>query len=236
MKGGSPALRSREAAGLLGCRGKVADAAPDPHESRLAAPPAEPLDLLGDVLAQLLDCLRRSLLVGQEALGDADRPERQGLGVTQQPVLDPAQLDAPATHVDREPVGERGRVDHRQVAVVGLLGAAQDPDLQAASLCNRLEQVVSVAGIADRAGSRCDDVVDSRRVTERGEHLGRRDRALDCVGQQHTLLAHAGADADRLADLVGERPRPARLPVVYDQPERVRAEIDDGRPFHPARG
>ena len=61
-------------------------------------------------------------------------------------------------------------------------------------------------------------------------------RELHPVGPQHaspSRLAHAGADPDRLADLVDEAP-PRRIGLVAEdhEPPRVRAHVDDRDPLH----
>ena len=135
-----------------------------------------------------------------------------------------------------KPSVEGERVGDREVAVARLLGAADHAHVEARPLADRVEQLVAVGRVADRAGGDRVDVLHPRRPQERREHRGGVNRAVHRLGLKHALLAHPRAYARALADLVGEAPPAPRLVLEDDEPERVRAHVDDGYAFHRVQG
>ena len=99
------------------------------------------LERLAHVRAQrLARLLRRRVVVGEEVLGHphgAQRPRAEPAGVAAE---DLDELQRAAAEVEHGAVGERRRVDRREVAVVGLLLAAEDAHLEAGLVADALEE------------------------------------------------------------------------------------------------
>ena len=213
--------------------GEVAHRAADPDD--LAAGARQPAGFvfqrLVHVRAQrLARLLRRRVVIGEEVLGHPHGAERPGAEVAGMAAEHLDELQRAAAEVEHGAVGERRRVDRREVAVVGLLLAAEDPDLEAGLVADAIEEGLLVGRVADRARRDGLDLVrgDAGRLAEVGEHVGGLERAL------HRRLAElAGrveplADAHRQVDLVGALP-PAVGGREDDEPKRVRAHVDDRR-------
>jgi hypothetical protein len=102
------------------------------------------------------------------------------------------------------------------------------------------EQLRAVGRVADRARGERLDLFHAGGAQEGREDGRRVERHFDSIGPQlplgAALLAQAGCDPDRLADLVHEAPpgRP-RLVAEYDESPRVRAHVDDRNPLHDRR-
>ena len=123
--------------------GEVAHRAADADE--LAAGARQPVDLLLERLAhvraqRLARLLRRRVVLGEEVLGHphgAQRPRAEPAGVAAD---DLDELHRAAAEVEHGAVGERRRVDRREVAVVGLLLAAEDADREAGLVAYAIEE------------------------------------------------------------------------------------------------
>jgi hypothetical protein len=185
------------------------------------------------VLAQRLERLVARLVAGQEALAHPHRADRPRVGLLEPAPLEAHDLHAAAADVHPEAVAERGRVGDREVAVARLLLGRDHPHRQRGALGDRLEQLVAVGRVADRAGGDRLDLLDARRVAEVVEHLGGAQRPLHRLAPQLAVVPDPLADPDRLPDLVGVLPPAARLVAVDDEAERVRSEVGDGESFHP---
>ena len=137
-----------------------------------------------------------------------------------------------AAEVEHGAVGERRRVDGREVAERRLLLAAEDLDLEAGPLTDRVEEVLLVGGVADRARRDGSDVAcaDPAGGAEVGEHLGGLEPALHRLAAQLAGGVQALADAHREVDLVRALP-PAGGGREHHKPKRVRAQVDDRSPM-----
>src|SRR3954449_2245251 len=122
----------------------LAPRAPRPDEPAAVAQPRRAGQLVADVRAQRLDLLALGLLVGKEALGHAHCAEAPGAGIDRVAVADARELHGAAAEVERHALGQRGRVDRRQVAVTGLLAGGQHLELEARALLGAGEEVVAV--------------------------------------------------------------------------------------------
>ena len=144
-------------------------------------------------------------------------------------VRDLGELQAPAAEVEHDAVAQRGRVDRGDVAVVGLVGGRQDLDLHRPGALGLGEEDGAVGGVADRAGGDRVDVGgrDPVGAAEAPEHAQRLQAAGHRVVTELAGRLQAGADPDRLVELVGALP-PRTLAVGEDdQAPRVRAQVDD---------
>ena len=176
--------------------GEVADRAADADQAAAALPPAEPLELgLDTCLRSAFMALAGAFSPGRNALADADRAERQRLGVDDPPAGEPEDLDAAAADVEAEAVVDRGGVGDREPAVAGLLAAADHARVEPGPLADGGEQVLAVGRVADRAGGDCLDGVDAGRAAE-GARRPRR-----CAGR------------GRCARDAGRARRPSRRPT-----------------------
>ena len=151
------------------------------------------------------------------------------------------ELHRATAEVERDAVGQRRRVDRRQVAVARLLLAREHAHLEAGPLARGVQEPALVGGVADRGGRDRLDVLDAGRAAEVRVELERLQRALHRLVGERAVLVLAGGDPHRLVDLVRAPPPRAaglvRLGVAeHDEPERVRPEVDDRelrRPAHP---
>ena len=155
----------------------------------------------------------RNVAAAAERRAGVDHPDVQGYVVTREALAD--LIDELAGM----PARKRG-------AVPGIKPDRGDVILGGAAV------LAAVRGVADRAGGDGGHVVDAGRAAERGEHAGRPHRALDALGLEQLLVAHALADAHRLADLVDVLPVAARLVAEDHEAERVRPHVDDRRATH----
>src|ERR687898_1266999 len=144
-------------------------------------------------------------------------------------VADPGELHRAAADVEREAVAQSGRVDGGEVAVAGLLLAREDLDVEPGALLGGLDELLAVAGLADRARGERPHLLDAGGAAEVREQLDRLQRALHRPGLQRPALLLPLADAHGLVDLVRPLP-PLRGVGEDDEAERVRAEVDDGEP------
>ena len=215
----------------LGRGREVADRPADADQPRPAAPqPRRALELGRDVAHELADLLGLGRAVaGQEALGHAHRAQAPGVELARVAADDVDELHRAAADVEHDPVGERRRVDRRQVAVARLLLAAEHAHAQAAGRLGALEEGRGVRRVADGGRRDREDVVglDAAGRAEVGEDLHRRLRARHPGLAQLAGGRQALADAHRLVDLVGALP-PAVGRGEDDQAERVRPEVGDG--------
>ena len=164
----------------------------------------------------------------EKLLGHADRPESEGRDPARVAVTHLDQLQAAATEVEHDAVGEHRRVDRRDVAEVGLVPRRQRLDRQPGGGLGLFEELLAVGGLADRTGGDDVDVlgrdpVGAAEALEYGQRLHpTRDRRFTELPRG----AEAGTDSDRLVELVGALPPRARSVGEDDQAPRVRAEID----------
>ena len=100
--------------------------AADAGQRAAVVEPRRVLERLRDVRAQRLQVLGLDALAVEEALGHAHGAERPRAHVERLAVLDAGELHRAAAEVERHAVGQRRRVDRRQVAVEGLLLGGQD--------------------------------------------------------------------------------------------------------------
>ena len=127
--------------------------------------PAEPEPVqtrhrLSDVVAQAGEILPLDRPVtGQQLLGDAHGPEREGHGLLRAATGTWVSCMDAAADVEHHPVGERGRVDGGDVAVVRLLLRRQGLDGQARRSLGVGQEPLPVGGIADGAGGDDMDVI-----------------------------------------------------------------------------
>ena len=220
--------------GDLGRRGEVAHRAADAGEARAVAArlrqPARRAELLLHVRAQRLELLALDVVAGQEALGHAHGAERPRAGVARLAPPDVGELHRAAAEVERDAVGERRRVDRREVAVARLLLGREHIDVEARALARGLQELIAVRGVADRGGRDRAHVVDAGGAAEVREQLDRLERPLHRLLLQLARRVEARAHAHRLVDLVGAAP-PAVAAVLApgedDEPERVGPEVDD---------
>ena len=162
-----------------------------------------------DVVAQLGEVLLLDRAVaGEELLGDADGAEREGDRLVPAAVGDVGELHAAAADVEHHAVGQRGGVDGGDVAVVRLLLRRQRLDRQAGGGLGVGEELLAVGGVADRAGGDDVDVLGAEVVgaAEAGKHPEGLQAAPDRLVAELARGGEAGADADRLIQLVGELP------------------------------
>ena len=113
---------------------------------------------------------------GQEALGHPHRTEAERRRLARQTTVDADELHRPAAEVEHAAVGERGRVDRREIAVACFLLAGQDADRAASRRLGPAGGSRGVVGVADRAGRDRLDLLagEAVGVAELGEHVGRR--------------------------------------------------------------
>ncbi len=220
-----------EARQLLGQhhRGReVADGAADPDQPPLGrAEPVGRAQLVADVLAQRLELLRLDAVVRQEPLGRHDRAEPPRARVERAPLPDVRELHRAAADVERDAVGQRRRVHRGEVAEPRLLLAREHLDREPGARAGLAHELLAVARLADRRRGERPDPLDPRRAAEVREQLDRLQRALHRLGLERPVRLLVLADAHRLVDLV--RPLPPLVGVGEDdEPERVRAEVDDG--------
>ena len=176
--------------------------------------------------------------VGQEVLGHAhgaQRPRAEPAGMA---AVDLDELQRAAAEVEHDAVGERRRVDRREVAVVGLLLAwpARAPRRPVSrSTRSRNSAWLEASRIALVATG--DDVLraDPGRVAEVREDLGRLERALHRLGPELAGRLEPLADADGEVDLVGALP-PAVGGREDDEAKGVGPEVDDGCPARVGHG
>ena len=215
----------------LGRGGEVADRPADADQPRARViQPRRALELGLDVAHQLADLLGLGrAVIGQEALGHADRAQAPRVELMRVPADDVDQLHRAAADVQHDPVGQRGRVHRGQVAVARLLLAAEHAHAQPAGRLGALEEGRGVRGVADGGRRHGEDVtgLDAARRAEVGEDLHRRLRAghprlAELAGRGQPL-----ADAHGLVDLVGALP-PILGDGEHDQAKRVGPEIGDG--------
>ena len=175
---------------------------------------------------------------GRNASLTRTAPSGTRLRLAQPPVLDPHELNAAAAHVDAEAVLRRVvEFDDRQVAVPGLLGAADHAHLEARVRSSIARSSSSrLCGVADRAGGHGVHPLDARRLagtTRTPRPCSPRARigsGLSTPSSPMPALTRVG-----LADLVGQAPPATGLVLVDHQPERVRAHVDDRHSFHEVR-
>ena len=138
----------------------------------------------------------------------------------------------PPPEVQHAAVGERRRVDRREVAVAGLLLAAEHADRQPRALARPRQEVLGVVRVADRAGGNGVDRVGVQpaRAAEVAEDVERRERTLHRSRSEASAGHQPLADAHGLIDLVGALP-PALAGHEDDQPEGVGSEVDDREPL-----
>ena len=202
------------AVGRLRRGGEVAYRAADPDQ----APPRrrEPVQR-GQRRADVRPQAGELLLLGrpragQELLGHPDRAEPERRDPARVSVVDLDQLHAAAAEVEHDAVGERGRVDRRDVAEASLVLRRQRLDRQPGRGLRLLEELLAVGRLADRAGGDDVDVVgrDPVGAAEALEHGERLHPAGDRRFAELPGGAEAGADPDRLIELVGALPPGAR--------------------------
>ena len=215
----------------LGRRRQVSHGAADARELAAVLQPRDVAERVRHVRPQRLEVLGLDLLLGQEALGHAHGADRPRPHVERLAALHARQLHRAAAEVERDAVGQRGRVDRREIAVVGLLLGREDLHVER----RPAQELVAVGGVADRRRGDRPHVVDPGRAAEVRVQVGRLDRSLHRLGRQHPCGVEALADPHRLMDLVGAL-EPLGVggsvfnPGEDDQAERVRPEVDDRQP------
>ena len=199
------------------------------------------VELRRRVLAERLHLLRARLLVGQERA--RSRARRRAAASRSRPACGP-RSGAPgccrrrcrARSRPRSWSSWRSRASRSGPPPRPMITRAWRPVVRSMSASSSL----AVRGVADGAGGERLDLVHAGGPAE-GAIDGRGvQRELHAVGTQLARLvavvgsvAHPGADAHRLADLVHEAP-PGRAGLVaeHHQAPRVRAHVDDGNPLH----
>ena len=193
--------------------------------------PARRRELLAHVRAQRLDVLGPDPL-GQEALRGHDGAEAPGARGARLAVDHAGELHGPAADVQRHAVAQGGRVDGREIAVARLLRSRQHLDLEPGAHAGAPDELLAVAGLADRRRGARADVLDARGAAEVGEQLDRLERPLHRGRlQRAAALRLPLADAHGLVDLVRALPPLALHPGEDDEPEGVRPEVDDREPL-----
>src|SRR5918998_527001 len=233
----SPSARppvGRGVRGDLRRRGQVAHRAADPREPPAAGEPLGRRQLLRDVPAQRAQLLALGLLARQEALRHPHRAQRPRSEVGRQPPLHARELHRAAAEVERDAVGQRGRVDGGQVAVARLLLAREHPGLESRPRARRLEELLPVGRLPDRRRRHRADLLDAGRAAEVGVQLQRLQRALHRRGLEGPRGIQALADAHGLVDLVRAAPPRVLDPGEHHEAERVRPQVDDGELSLPA--
>ena len=162
----------------------------------------------------------------QESVSAADRPSTP-TSCSEPP---PRSSTAPSRSVDR--------VDRRQVAGARLLVAREDADREARTALRALEEVLRVRGLADRARRYGVDLAGGE--AEAAQKWAKTSIAAEARAMPSSPSSPVSSSpapiAHRLVDLVGPLPpaaepvRARRVDAEDDEPERVRAEVDDREP------
>ena len=177
--------------------------------------------------------LTRSFGRNRSVVHDGAEPPRAR--VERAPLADVRELHRAAADVERDAVGQRRRVHGGEVAEPRLLLAREHLDREPGALAGLAHELLAVARLADRRRGERPDPLDPRRAAEVREQLDRLQRALHRLGLERPVRLLVLADAHRLVDLV--RPLPPLVGVGEDdEPERVRAEVDDGEARRVALG
>ena len=222
--------RRSESTRALRSRCEIADGSAHPHDavSLRVRPPGfrdfgahrgpRPLELLA----------RQRAGSRKEALADPHRAERPGAECGRLAIANGDELHAPATEVEHRAVGERGRVDRRQIAVFRFLLRREHADVEPGELPGAPAQVIAVGGIADGAGR---DGVDRARIDATGaavprEHVERLHATCDSGRAQLVGPGETLRDADRLLQLAQPPPGAALQVAICDEPPRVGPEVD----------
>ncbi len=118
--------------------------------------------------------------------------------------------------------------DDAERRVVGLLAAGQHADLGAEDLLGAVDEVHAVLGLA--GGRRRDDVelLGAGLIRQRAEAAEFLDGALHGLGVELARRDDAAAEAGQHL-LVEQHRRRARYPLIDDQTDRVRPDVDDGQ-------
>ena len=155
-------------------------------------------------------------------------PQRQADVALADPVVEHLNhLEAAPAHVADQTGRPVEAGDHAESGEAGLLGAAEDPNLEAGGLGDRGDQRLAVRGLAHRLGSEHVGARYRHRVADRPEAPAGRDGARKALFAEPARLLEALAEAaERL--LVETRKRRATELVINDEAHRVRADVDDG--------
>ena len=217
-------------------RGEVAHRPADADDPPPAArEPVGALQLARDVLAQPVELFRAGRFVaGQEALRHAHRAEPPGIQALRVAPRDLDKLHRSAAEIQHRAVAQVGRVDRGEVPGAPLLLTREDAHFQAGR-ARALQDLRGVGRLADRARRHHVDFarLQAGGFAEVGENLDRSDAARDALLAERATAVDARADPHRLVDLVGALPPAGKSPLLLrmdaedDEPERVRAEVDD---------
>ncbi len=166
----------------------------------------------------------------EEVLGQPHRAQPERLHRERTAVGDARELQAAAAEIDDGAVGQRRRVDRGDIAVERLVARREHLDVDAGLPLGSGEELLLVGGVADRARCHRVDLLSRQPVgaTEAGEHGQGLDAAVHRLVAQLPGRLETLADPDRLIQLVGELPPPARAVAEDDESPGVGAEVDDG--------
>jgi len=160
----------------------------------------------------------------EEALGHPDGAQPPRARLARDPAGDAHQLQRAAAEIEHAAVAERRGVHRRQIAVAGLLLAAENAHVKAGALAHEVEKLPSVLGVADRAGGH-------------GVDLARPETCLLASGREfgeglqpalNTSIAQPAAGEQPLADAHRARELLLSLPTV-----RVHAEENHAKRVGP---
>ena len=137
----------------LGGGGEVADRAADADQAPAALEPVAPRRAARATCSRsALICLPFARSPGRKRSVMRTAPSGHERASVGEPALDARELHRAAAEVERDAVGQRRRVDRRQVAVARLLLAREHLDLEARCARARLQELALVGGVADRRG------------------------------------------------------------------------------------
>ena len=175
---------------------------------------------LADDLLGLLHGFLREVLQRQA-------PERQRHAVPRPMAVDVRQFERAAAEIAHDPVGPIHAGHDAEGRQRRLAPAGQHLDVLAADALGRVDEIRTVLGVAARSGRDAPQPLHAGVVAERAEPEQRFERLLDRIGREQAGRLHLSAEAGENL-LVEDRGRRARQPLVDDEANRVRSDVDDG--------
>ncbi len=170
------------------------------------------------------DVLQRALVIG--LFHQPQRPDRQGRNIAHPAVADRGKLDTAAAEIADHTRGIGNASQHAKRREPSLFRTRKNTHADGEALLDVVDEFGAVLGIAHRC--RCQHI-DARRAGGAGQ----RDEALqiglgerDTLGAQPIGLLETAAEAAHDL-LVEQRPRRAARPVIDNEAERIRTDIDD---------